>query len=639
MTQTNKVTFLLFLLLFARFGLIAQEKLVPLSANLQLMSLPAKNTLAARTAGITGPDTLPFFEDFSYSPSSPYPTAQHWLDSNVFINHGFPIAPPSIGVATFDGLNKRGYPYNIYAAGNSSGRADVLTSRPINLQNHNHVYQPSDSIYFSFYYQARGRSENYPASTDSLVLEFFKPNQKKWQEVWSRKGYNPATDDSLFHLVMRPIKDTAYFDSLFQFRFRNKATLSGSNDFWHVDYIYLNKGRTYDDTIRDDYAFSYMSKPFLKNYYSMPYRQYRPSEMAPVLYNYIRNNAERGLNSGPNMSYRYEVFRNTTLQYTSPFNAGNVYPYSQIGTDTIRGHSRDSLKSNYTFPLLSDSAIYTIRHSFKTNASYDFEPRNDTLLQKQVFSTYYAYDDGTAENAYYLKNYGAKKALRYTINVADTLRALRIYFDPIVDGPAILASSFRIMVWANGTNGPGNLIHRDSAMYPKYLQGDYNLMPTYKLSSCLLLNPGTYYFGIQQTDNKGLNIGYDMNNDHSNALYYDIGNGWVQSTLKGSLMINPVLGCYYPAAPVGLPEHEQPRSNSFSIYPNPAQNTITIERKGIPIEQVSVSIVSSIGQTVYSTSYSSGETIDVSTLPNGIYFVYLSGGELATSPQKLIIAR
>lgn len=627
------------LLLFQGFCIKAQEQVVPLSANLQLMSAPAKNMQTRRTANLPLTDTIPFFEDFSYSPNSPYPSVYHWLDSNVFINHTFPIAPPSIGVATFDGLNKKGYPYNINAGSNSSGPADVLTSRPINLKNHHYTYQPSDSIYFSFYYQARGRSENYPVAKDSLILEFYKPNQKKWERVWTRKGYNPTAKDSLFHLVMLPVKDIDYFDSLFQFRFRNKATLSGSNDFWHIDYIYINKGRTYADTIWDDCAFSYMSSPFLKNYFSMPYRQYNATEMAPKLFNYIRNNAERGLNSGPNLSYKYQVFRNNAIQYDHPFTAGNVYPYSQIGTDTIRSHSRDSLRPNYTFPALTDTAEFTIRHFFKTGNTADLEARNDTIIQKQVFSTYYAYDDGTAENGYYLYAYGAKKALRYTINVADTLRALRIYFDPIVDGPAVLASSFRMMVWADGNNKPGNVIYRDSAMYPKYLQGDYNLMPTYKLTSCLLLSPGTYYFGIQQTGNKGLNVGLDMSSDHSNALYYDIGNGWRQSEIKGSVMINPMLGCYYPQTPVGIHEYEGSAASTISVYPNPAQNSIRIATNGVVVENGNLSILSSIGQTVYSSSFRSSDEIDISSLPNGIYFVHLSCEELNTTPQKLIITR
>ncbi|MGV2480783.1 UNVERIFIED_CONTAM: hypothetical protein IGO34_28745, partial [Salmonella enterica subsp. enterica serovar Weltevreden] len=91
---------------------------------------------------------------------------------NVYINHTSPIAPLSIGVATFDGLNKKGYPYNLTAPVSSSALADKLTSRPINLKSKRGVaYQPSDSIYISFYYQAEGRGDS-PEPNDSLSLDF-----------------------------------------------------------------------------------------------------------------------------------------------------------------------------------------------------------------------------------------------------------------------------------------------------------------------------------------------------------------------------------------------------------------------------------------------------------------------------------
>jgi hypothetical protein len=627
--QTSVITALA---LLPGFCLKAQEQLMPLSANLQLMSVPAKNTQAARTASVSGLDTIPFFDDFSYSSTSPYPTANHWIDSNVFINHGFAIAPPSIGVATFDGLNKKGYPYNLSALVSNSAQADKLTSRPINLQKKGaKVYSPLDSIYLSFYYQAEGRGDA-PEANDSLSVDFYKPNQKKWANVWSRKGYNPSGADSLFHLVMLPIKDTAYFDSLFQFRFRNRGTLSGSLDHWNVDYVYIDRNRSRVDTVMEDDAFQYMSSPFLKNYSSMPYRQYMASEMAPSIGSYIRNN----FTTGKNTFYNYTVIdKNAVPTYSYNGGSANILPYSTNGLHDAPQHRNPSVP--FAFPAFTDSAVYTIKHVISSNP--DLQRQNDTIFQKQAFSTYYAYDDGTAEVGYYNNTFGAKNAVRYTINVADTLRAIRIYFDPVTDGQNIIMSTFRLMVWADGSNGPGNVIYRDSTMYPKYLQGNYNIMPTYKLTSCLLLSPGTYYFGLQQTTNKPLNIGFDKNTDHSNALYYDIGSGWTQSAIKGSLMINPMLGCYYPVTPVGMPDYQNRVTDRVSVYPNPAQNSIRIGTNGMVVENGKLSILSSVGQTVYSSSFHSSDEIDISSLPNGIYFVHLSCEELNTTPQKLIIAR
>jgi hypothetical protein len=79
---------------------------MPLNANLHLPVITNKNIQAAKTTSIVLMDTLPFFDDFSYAYNSPYPTVKHWKDSNVYVNVGFATAPKSLGVATFDGLNK-----------------------------------------------------------------------------------------------------------------------------------------------------------------------------------------------------------------------------------------------------------------------------------------------------------------------------------------------------------------------------------------------------------------------------------------------------------------------------------------------------------------------------------------------------
>ena len=91
-----------------------------------------------QTRGGTASLTLPFFDDFSrYSLPTNDPAVpnawQRWSDTCAFINSGFPIAPPSIGVATLDGLRADGYPYN-FADEFSYGSADTLTSLQLTFQ-------------------------------------------------------------------------------------------------------------------------------------------------------------------------------------------------------------------------------------------------------------------------------------------------------------------------------------------------------------------------------------------------------------------------------------------------------------------------------------------------------------------------
>jgi len=632
---------LIILLTVLSFTLHSQEQLKPLNSNINLPTIPNNKLLSKKTKSVT-PIDLPFFDDFSYAYNTPYPSTNNWLDSNVYINTGFAIAPITLGVATFDGLNKKGYPYSINVPVSYSGVADTLTSRPINLKaTSTHTYVAADSIFLSFYYQAEGNGDS-PEPNDSLSVDFWKPNQHKWEKVWGVKGYNPSATDTNFYRERIAITDTSYLDSLFKFRFRNNATISGSLDHWNVDYVQIKQNSLYADTVLDDIAFAYKPSSFLKNYSVMPYRQYNRSlEMAPKFRNFIRSNFKVPVACSYDYFIKDENGLSVPTDAIGTFASG-ISPFLNNGYYT--GIAANPSFTLQPFPVtFSDSTYYTIKHVLSASIAGDSKNFNDTLVHIQKFGTYYAYDDGTAEQAYYLNAFGAKTAMRFTLNVFDTLKSVRIYFDPITDGTAIQASKFRLMVWAAGSNGPGNIILKDSLVNPKYLSGSYNLMPTYNLTTCLPLGVGTYYIGLQQTTNKSLNIGFDRNTNHKDALYYDIGNGWVQSAIPGSLMINPVMGCTYPDH-VGVNENE--KTDLIKIFPNPAQNSLSISYPGNQLENVRVEIVSALGQVVFTTSMISNEPIDISNIANGLYFIHLKGnnlnlpsGQAGISPKKLIISR
>ena len=214
---------------------------------------------------ITSPDTLnlPFYDDFS--DAVVVPVQDRWMDFYAYVNLDMPVAPPSFGVATFDGLNQYGRAYNIVNS-NSHGVADYLTSAPIDLN-----YLPSDSVHLSFYYQATGLG-NRPEEEDSLVLEFNSPvDTLNWIHVWSTPG---GLNDTVFRAVHVPIVDTIFLKRGFQFRFKNYATLSGNLDHWHVDYILLDEGRSRNDTAIDDICISDRPGSILKDYYTVPWTHF-----------------------------------------------------------------------------------------------------------------------------------------------------------------------------------------------------------------------------------------------------------------------------------------------------------------------------------------------------------------------------
>ena len=223
-----------FFLCITAFG--QGEWLLPLHSNpvirKYLKDHPETTKVGAYKIIVTS-DTiqLPFIDDFSYD--GIYPNQNLWSDSNVYINRDFPINPPTIGVATFDGLNKYGLPYS---TNSYDSIADHLTSRYINLN-----YPSDTTIWLSFFYEPAGHSLYPPYNGDSLKLEFENPADSSWDIVWSTPGNTDSTNNSVFTQVMINIRDSVYLNSGFRFRFTNIANLAQDEDQWNLDYVRLAK--------------------------------------------------------------------------------------------------------------------------------------------------------------------------------------------------------------------------------------------------------------------------------------------------------------------------------------------------------------------------------------------------------------
>ncbi len=628
-------------LLFFSVSLFAQENLKPLTANInylygdinhasvkQSAAIPfiAKQKAASSLASLT----LPFFDDFSYSSWQAYPSQTFWSDSNTYVNSGFAIAPPSIGVATFDGLNKYGYPYlpNNQADVATPSPADVLTSQPVDLSQNLH---PFDSVALIFYYQARGNGEA-PEINDSLLVDFYKPYAGTWSPVWFQRGNTgPNVNDTIFKRAFIGVTDTAYFHDGFKFRFRNKATTSGDFDHWNLDYVLLDKARhILTDTSYNDFAFGYVPSPLLKNYAAMPWRQYDTSEMARHVSVFIRNNGTL-----PNVLYGSNMY-NTTNQFTFMYNYAdiNFQPGYFNHTGWLNYAPISHAPNNFTINPLSNFTDFTIVHHLTTGG--DFKQNNDTVYQRQDFNNFYAYDDGSCEAGYYILGQGGKMAQKYTIRVSDTLRAVRIYFDPAGSLSSAMNNAFNISIWLPGSSGPGNLLfHRDSVKTVNYPQKcGFNCFSEYALTNPVILTPGTYYLGLQQKVAAGIVIGFDKNIDHSSNLYYDSGSGWTQSQIRGSLMIRPVFGTDPPTT--GIKENSHLKNNLFSVYPNPVSDQFIIQSDRT--EKESYTLINSIGQKITEGEIDDQkQVVHTDNLSNGIYFLILKIKGQPVQQHKIIV--
>ena len=539
----------LFICMFS-FNLYSQEVVKDLIYNPYLDFNVNKKTHESKSAL-----SLPFIDDFSYAKS--FPDTILWKNRSVFVNRNYAINPITIGVATFDGLDKYGRAYDMSYTGLESRNADTLTSQKIDLST-------SDTIYFMFYYQAQGIG-NDPQISDSIILDFSSGIDSNgnviWNTVWRKEG--TVLHEFKKHVLIS--SDSNYLTNEFQFRFRNLATVSGNFDHWHIDYIKLdNYYSSVDTSTLNDVAFIQETPMLLKRYREMPWIHFVndvSQEMNDSIDILLRNNTS----IIQSIDYRYDVFKNGNQVYHYPVLGGNnstrnvdVPPYSSSGNYAF--NTPPIMLDDQMFPLSSsDSSEFLFRNSIKTEPS-DLK-MNDTVSHLQRFYSHFSYDDGTAELAYGINNQGAKIAYEFKLNRPDSLRMIQMKF--IEMNEDLTDKEFILTVWNknSGYSGPGQVLYQDT-VYLEYK--DRDKFTNYYLKNAVGL-VGTFFVGWEQITDDILNLGLDKNLTANDYMYYNIGGGWVNSQFPGSWMIRPVLNYTTPIISLDNINNKI----NFSMYPNP----------------------------------------------------------------------
>ncbi len=563
-----------------------------------------KKATAQRTKK-TDPIFLPFWDDFS-SVRNGKPKSKLWeYGESVWVNDGMGINPPSLNVATFDGLDSLGKPYSVNDV-LAKGYADKMVSAPIRMD----LVSEADRsrVFISFFYQFHGNGE--PPDLGDLLALSFKNSTGSWETIWTKENDGTLAKDKFEQLTI-PITGERFFHDKFQFRIRNFARLSGPYDTWHVDYIYISNGKVQTTPVLPlfpDRAITSKLTSLFSTYWSMPIKHYFSNIAAnsvkpSLVITNLRSDQIPG--NGQPVSYSSSARISTTIKGQPPsivnlpldinFNIGSELVYKQQRLVTLNtmpnigafDQTADSI--NIKLGVIFDSGDNKIKTA--TEGDYDFNVfnpiefrTNDSISAQHILSNYYAYDDGVAEYGAGLNAAGAQLAYQFDMktNQPDTIVAVDIYF-PRFGDDSNQVIQFQILRAL--TNSPSDIIYQASLPIQR---NTLNKFWRIKLIDQPAPVKDKFYIGWKQNSSAIIAVGLDKNTESGNKLFANLNGTWTpNTTLKGSLMIRPVFGKGKGAGgPITSAAKDQ--RNEISVYPNPSPGVFYIAGITGPVEMFDV---------------------------------------------------
>ncbi len=588
----------------------AQEIVGPLRVNPLLKNTPVisgGNLNAMQTLAVSDTLLLPFIDDFSTSRL--VPDTLLWIDRSVYINNNFPVNPPSTNVATFDGLDRFGNPYNITGT-DPYGFADTLTSRAIDLS----TATVADSVYLSFFIEPQGNGLDSLQQRDSMYVDFY--NQFGiWERIWR---LNTRGNTTVFNQYLIPVNETRFYHAGFRFRFMSRTGLAGNLNQVHLDYVRLDRLRNASDTLINDIAINGYPRSLLKNYRALPWKQFKnlsnpQSEIIDSVYIRVRN-----LNSSAVQAiHQYKASDYTFNLIAQDSNRLNLKAY-----DTVMYRLK-----KFTIPVTTpEDTFFMVRMKYSVNTTFDLNIKNDSLEQLQPFSNYIAYDDGNAEAGYMLSGAG-KVAVRFQLQKPDTLRAFQIFFNQSEydtrNKPCTLA------VWSKV--GTTETIIHTQVIDKQVFTGVVNGFATIVLDTPQFIDPVTYsnlefYIGWIQNTAYSVNIGLDVHYNQLMApsavvnsnLNYNVFGVWSKSLYRAIPMIRPVLGSMADD-PLTVKKADKIKREDVAVYPNPVQNQLTVEVKRDGLYHYEVYDIT--GKVQMEFSGTGRQDINTQALSRGAYFM------------------
>ena len=519
--------------------------------------------------------TLPFFDDFSKSSVKPDPLL--WINQGVYINNHFAILPPSLNVATLDGINAKGRAYKSTRS-DEVGIADILTSKCIDLSQ----MTVTDPVFISFYWQAEGLGE-VPNAEDALRLQV-KTDKKNWTTIWQTSG----TSTQKFKLEKVPLSQTEWLHKDFQFRFCNFGKLSGQYDAWHIDYVYVYQKSKDDPIKRKDRALITRPTNILKEFTAMPVNHFLPDYQ-----NYLRDSIYTNL---INLSKEFDIsshkfqLRDRVSGRIFSASTGAIAPqrnnktfgsvYDIFGNEVMKLFAVPDIQGlNSQADSIVFVSVFTLTGPETEKGQADFiipTRNNDVIKDTTVIKDYFSYDDGSAEFGLGVRQQFGRLAVQFDIPHADILTGVDIYF-PFWNTD-LNGSNFNLIVWQSIDDKDDSkdvILFRKN--FPYTAAQNLNQFTRFRLGekgSSVEVDK-KFYVGIEQITTEQPLIGFDRNTDSQQKIFFNISSSWEQNTrYKGSLMIRPVFN--EKDKIIGLEDF----SNDITLkyFPNPCREHLYINR-------------------------------------------------------------
>lgn len=631
--------FFLFVLIVVATSARGQLVLTP------ILKEPTKSKSAhARTQDIT-PRSLPFWDDFATVKNGVADPTLWQFGNSVWINAGLGINPPSLNVATFDGLDSLGKPYNVTDI-LAKGFADKMVSAPLRLDEV--AVANRTNVAITFYYQYKGRGEA-PDAGDILSLHF-KNNAGVWAQVWAIENNGTLADDQFVRVTI-PITDDAYFHDTFQFRFQNFARLSGPYDTWHLDYIYINNGKTQVAPVFPLFPDRTVSQPLtslFQNYRAVPVKHFFKDPAAvltqPVL-TLTNLRTDQVAPSGQPVSYSSEVkitsykdelptlntvTLDTDADVLNPITYQDFIPIALQTLPDAASFDPDADSIFLKLKVIVDSGDDIAKPI--PEADYDtdvFSPisfrSNDSTTASYALANYYAYDDGEAEYGAALNKAGAQVAYRFDMftDEPDTIVAIDLYFPRFGDESS---QSIQLQILKNLSTNTSDILYIGTLPIQR---NSLNRFWRVTLPEPIGVH-GYFHIGWRQTTSAIIAIGLDKNNVVADKIFVNLNGTWQPDNLAGSLMMRPVFGKGNGGGEIitGTPEFK-----TINPYPNPNTGVFYIDSG---LEQIQISDLAGRPVAIQTESSFDKTKISILTPVAGIYVLRARQGNHLLA-QKLIV--